>query len=156
MKLKILLLAALTAILSLGAVEIHLAHKENQPMVVKDICKLARKNDYWKVAFLTGEYEQIVFMSVSPKTNPNNEIGMEKHPFDQAILIVDGKGEVELNGKTSEVKKEDLIFIPKGTEHNVINLEHKKPLKLISFYSANDIPIGTVYTTKTEEEAQKE
>lgn len=122
-----------------------------QSMVITDLLGLAKKNTAWKTAVITGEQEQIVFMNVSIRTNPKNEIGDETHAFDQAILIVEGNAQCVLNGKTSHVKSGDLIFIPRGTLHNVINLEKDKDLKIISFYSATDMPTGVTYKTKAEQ-----
>lgn len=124
---------------------------EFQPMVAKQFLEQAKKNNNWKTAFATGKQEQIVFMNISPVTNPNNEIGVEVHQFDQAILIVEGKGEVVLNGKTTMISSGDMIFIPQGTSHNVINLDKKKEMKLISFYSQTDIPKGAAYKKKADQ-----
>jgi quercetin dioxygenase-like cupin family protein len=122
---------------------------EIRPIVAKKIFEEAKKNNNWKVAFATGKQEQVVFMCVSPATNPTNEIGMEVHPFDQSILIVEGSGKAILSGKETAVQSGDLIFIPIGTEHNVINTS--KELKLISFYSGTDIPSGAVFQKKSDE-----
>lgn len=51
----------------------------------------------------------------------------------------------------SLVNAGDLIFIPQGTDHNVINLDQNKPLKILSVYSDNDIPDKADYKTKAEE-----
>jgi quercetin dioxygenase-like cupin family protein len=120
-----------------------------EPLIVKNVAEVAKKNTNWKVAYATGEQEQIVFMNVSTKTNPKNEIGVETHSFDQTIWIVEGQARAVLAGNESIVQAGDLIFIPKGTEHNVINIG--KELKLISFYSMTDIPAGSVYKTKTDQ-----
>ncbi len=126
-------------------------YSKMQGVVIQNLLEKARKNDSWKMALITGEEEQIVFMNISPWTNPNNEIGMETHAFDQVILIAEGTGQSVLNGKTSQVKGGDLIFIPKGVLHNVINQGKDKPLKIISFYSATDIPKDSIYKTKADE-----
>jgi mannose-6-phosphate isomerase-like protein (cupin superfamily) len=118
------------------------------PMVAQDIFSQADQNDNWKLAFATGKQAQIVFMNVSPSTNPNNEIGMETHAFDQVIFITQGNGQAVLNGKTSVIQKGDMIFIPLGTAHNVINLNKDQPLKIISVYSETDIPAGSVIPKK--------
>lgn len=123
-----------------------------QPQVIEKVAQKAKDNTDWKRAYVTGRHEQIVFMNISRQTNPKNEIGMETHPFDQVILIVEGKGKAVLNGKTSFVEEGDLIFIPKGAKHNVVNLSSDKPLKIISFYSDTDIPKGSVYKTKADEQ----
>lgn len=121
------------------------------PMTTTALTEKAIANTNWKTAFATANHAQVVFMNVSPATNPKNEIGMETHPFDQVIIIAAGHAKVELNGKTSMVNTGDMIFIPQGTAHNVINLNQNQPLKVISFYSSNDIPANSSYKTKADE-----
>lgn len=121
------------------------------PMVMQKIFDTAKKNENWKTASATGKQAQIVLMSVSPQTNPNNEIGMETHQFDQVILVADGEAKAILNGQNYTVKTGDLIFIPQGTAHNFINLNQKRPLKIISFYSLNDIPPNSSYSKKSDQ-----
>lgn len=121
------------------------------PMVSAKLFEVAKKNTNWKVAYATGEHAQVVFMSVSPQTNPKNEIGMETHPFDQVIFVVSGKGKAVLNGKEEAVAVGDMIFVPKGTPHNVINLNKTEPFKIISIYSDNDIPAKAEYKTKADQ-----
>ena len=117
------------------------------PMVSPKVFDAAKKNTNWKFAYATGEHAQVVFMSVSPQTNPKNEIGMETHSFDQIIFIVSGKGQAVLKGKPEVVNIGDMIFIPKGTPHNVINMNPAEPLKILSVYSDTDIPANAVYKT---------
>ncbi|WP_423063817.1 cupin domain-containing protein [Candidiatus Paracoxiella cheracis] len=122
----------------------------NPAGVTPKLLNVAAQNTNWKVSFVTAEHGQVVFMNVSPITNPKNEIGSETHKFDQMILIVQGRGKAVLDGKTSTVTAGDMIFIPEGTVHNVINLT-QKPLKLISFYSDRDMPANTVYAKKSDD-----
>lgn len=122
-----------------------------QPVVAQAVMDQAAINPHWKAAFITGKNEQIVFMNVSLKTTLNNEIGMEVHPFDQLIFIVQGKAIAILDGKENLVSAGDMIFIPEGTAHNVINLDRDVALKLVSFYSSTDIPSGAIYKTKADE-----
>lgn len=119
--------------------------------VVTPIFEKAQKNNNWKIAFLTGKKAQVVFMNITPKTNPKNEIGMETHKFDQIIIVVEGNGKAILNNKTSMINPGDMIFIPQGTPHNIINLNEKIPLKIISIYSDTDIPAHAVYKKKSDE-----
>lgn len=146
-----LLCIALSAAASLGAARA--ADALSPASVTPDLFEAAEKNENWKTAFQTGTQMQVVFMNVSPATNPKNEIGMEKHPFDQVILIVEGKGEAVLEGKRLPFAEGDMIFIPKGTEHDVVNTSKKGELKVASFYSQTDIPAGSVYKTKADEPA---
>lgn len=148
---EVLLVLALIFTMPMDSAEKETINNEIQPKVVTRFLEKAKKNTNWKTAFVTGQHEQIVFMNVSPMTNPDNEIGMETHPFDQVILIVEGRGKAVLAGQTSNVKEGDMIFIPQGTHHNVINLDQAKGLKLISFYSETDIPRDAVYNKKADE-----
>lgn len=121
-----------------------------RPLITYDVLSKAKFNDYWKVPKARGEHLQVVFMSVSQETNPNNEIGEETHEFDQIILIVEGQAEANLNGEISPVTVGDMLIIPKGTPHNLKNLNASSALKLISIYGEQDIP-DTIFKTKKDE-----
>lgn len=150
-KIALLVICLIVGGVSLNARERKVADDNIEPMVIEQLVIQAKKNSNWKMAVATGKYEQVVFMNISQATNPKNEIGPEVHPFDQVILIAKGKANAVLNGKTSTVKEGDMIFVPTGTPHNVINLDAKEDLKIISFYSATDIPKNVVYKTKASE-----
>lgn len=150
--LSILLTIGLMPIASLAQSEnMKSENKDIHPMITHQLFEKAKANNNWKSAFVTGKHHQVVFMNVSPSTNPKNEIGMETHPFDQIILVVEGKGKADLAGEMSEVSSGDMIFIPQGTPHNVINLNQTDNLKIISFYSDTDIPASSTYKKKEDE-----
>jgi len=119
-------------------------------VISSQIFEMAKKNENWKLALVTGKDAQVVFMNITPKTNPNNEIGIETHQFDQVIFVVEGQAKSVLNGKNSTVTVGDMIFIPQGVPHNFINLNAKKPFKIISIYSATDIPENAAYKRKSD------
>ena len=119
-------------------------------VISSQIFEMAKKNENWKLALVTGKDAQVVFMNITPKTNPNNEIGIETHQFDQVIFVVEGQAKSVLNGKNSTVTVGDMIFIPQGVPHNFINLNAKKPFKIISIYSATDIPKNAAYKQKSD------
>jgi len=145
-----LCLFSFTPTLSFAETQANPANSQISPVITNQIFQAAKKNDNWKFAAVTGKNAQVVFMSVSPQTNPKNEIGMETHKFDQVIFIAEGNAKAVLNDKTSIVKSGDMIFIPQGTPHNVINLNSNKPLKIISVYSETDIPANSVYKTMSD------
>ncbi len=121
-----------------------------QAGVSNQIFDKVKQNENWKLAFFTGKDAQIVFMNITPATNPANEIGMETHKFDQIIFVVEGNGNAILDGKPTLVKSGDMIFIPQGVAHNVINMNKNKPLKILSVYSATDIPANSTYKKKSD------
>lgn len=123
---------------------------DSSAIVSNQIFDKVKQNDNWKLAFLTAKDAQIVFMNISPSTNPNNEIGMETHKFDQIIFVVEGNGKAILDGKTTTVKSGDMIFIPQGVEHNVTNSNTNKSLKILSVYTSTDIPANSVFKKKSD------
>lgn len=60
------------------------------------------------------------------------------------ILLVEGDGMVLLGYKTIELKRNEVIFVSKGTPHKIIN-KGRSPLKVLSiqapFYDGSDIVI---------------
>ncbi len=126
------------------------ANNKINAVISSNVFEMAKKNENWKLALVTGKDAQVVFMNITPKTNPYNEIGLETHQFDQVIFIVEGQAKSVLNGKKSTVTAGDMIFIPQGTPHNFINLNVKKPFKIISVYSATDIPENAAYKQKSD------
>jgi quercetin dioxygenase-like cupin family protein len=126
------------------------ANNKINAVISSKVFEMAKKNENWKLALMTGKDAQVVFMNITPKTNPNNEIGLETHPFDQVIFVVEGQAKSVLNGKKSTVTAGDMIFVPQGIPHNFINLNVKKPFKIISVYSATDIPENAAYKQKSD------
>lgn len=144
------LLSTLIATSSFASSEESLVDNKINAVISPKIFEMAKRNENWKLALVTGKDAQVVFMNITPKTNPNNEIGMETHKFDQVIFVVEGQAKSVLNGKNSTVTAGDMIFIPQGIPHNFINLNAKKPFKIISVYSSTDIPENAIYKHKSD------
>ena len=78
------------------------------------------------------------------------DIGEEVHPqTDQVLVFVDGQAEAQLDGQSSTVGPNDLVFVHAGTRHNFINIGDE-PLRLITIYAPPEHPPGTVEQTKDE------
>jgi len=111
-----------------------------------DIVAAAWSNDAFRREILTGEHEQVVVMTIPP----GGEIGEEVHPdTDQLLSFIDGRGEAELEGQTSEVGPNDLVFVRAGMRHNFRNTGDS-PLRLITVYAPPEHSPGTVHQTKAE------
>jgi Cupin domain len=68
----------------------------------------ARENENFRETLATGEFSQIVLMTLQP----GEEIGEEVHTGDQILLFVEGEGEAVIEGETSPVQANDLAFVP--------------------------------------------
>ncbi len=111
-----------------------------------NIYEIARKNSNFRTVVDTGKQAQVVVMSIPE----GGEIGMETHKtIDQTLIFMEGTGKGILNGKSFEVKANDLVFVPAGTQHNFVNTGHE-PLKLFTIYAPPAHRPTTVHKTKAD------
>ena len=90
---------------------------------------------------------QLVLMSLKPL----EEIGAEVHPtVDQFFRFEAGEGKVVMNGEETLVKDGDVVVVPAGTQHNVINTSTIADLKLYTIYTPANHPEGTIHATKAD------
>lgn len=110
-------------------------------------------NDNFRKVLYTGKHAQLVAMSLLP----GEEIGMEVHEtVDQFFRFESGEGKAVLNGEETLFKADDVVIIPAGTNHNIINTSATDKLKLYTIYSPSNHPEGTVHATKTDAMAAEE
>ena len=60
-----------------------------------------------------------------------------------------GEGKVLINSNEYEVSDGDVIVVPAGAEHNVINVSKSEDLKLYTIYSPAHHKDGIVRVTRT-------
>jgi mannose-6-phosphate isomerase-like protein (cupin superfamily) len=114
-----------------------------------DIIAAAWSNEAFRRVVVTGEHEQVVVMTIPP----GGDIGEEVHPgTDQVLAFVDGRGTAQLDGRSSVVGPNDLVFVHAGTRHNFLNTGDV-PLRLITIYAPPEHAPGTVHQTKADAEA---
>ncbi len=112
-----------------------------------DIEDLTKKNSFFRQVLYTGKYTQLVLMNLKP----NEEIGMEVHEtVDQFFRFEEGEGKVIINDTEYEVKDGDVVIVPAGSQHNIINTSENEELKLYTLYSPPNHPDGTVHETKAD------
>lgn len=116
-----------------------------------NIEKETLENDNFRKVLFTGPQSQLVVMSLKP----GEEIGKEIHDdHDQFIRIEEGKAEVIVDKETKILNDDEVVIIPAGLEHNVINVSETKNLKLYTIYSPAEHPEGIVLKTKAEADAK--
>lgn len=115
-----------------------------------NIEKLTLENTFFRQVLFTGKYCQLVLMSLLP----SEEIGMEVHAtVDQFFRFEEGQGKAIIDGVEYLVGPSDVVIVPAGSQHNVINVLTDKALKLYTLYSPPNHPDGTIHKTKVEAEA---
>jgi mannose-6-phosphate isomerase-like protein (cupin superfamily) len=115
-----------------------------------DVQKLAMENDFFREVLYTARGGQLVVMNL----RPSEDIGMEvHHDVDQFFWIVKGTAKTVLNNEQGQVAIGEVLIVPRGTDHNIINASSSEPLKLFTVYTPPNHPDGTVHKTKAEAQA---
>jgi mannose-6-phosphate isomerase-like protein (cupin superfamily) len=108
-----------------------------------------KENANFRKVIFTGQYLQLVLMSLKP----GEDIGMEVHDtVDQFFRFDQGEGKVVIEGAEFDVTDGDSVVIPAGSNHNIINTG-SGDLKLYTVYTPPNHPDGTIHKTKQEADA---
>lgn len=112
-----------------------------------NISKVTLENENFRKVLFTAPHSQLVVMSLLP----NEEIGMEVHPNnDQFIRIESGEGKAILDGVEYILNDDDVVVIPAGTNHNIINTSASHLMKLYTIYSPANHPEDRIDKIKPE------
>lgn len=115
-----------------------------------NINETALTNNNFRQVLYTGEHSQLVLMSLKP----GEEIGSEVHPDnDQFFQFESGTGTVVVDDTSYEVTDRNLVVIPAGAQHNIINFSETEDLKMYTIYSPAHHKDGILRVTKAEAEA---
>ena len=113
-------------------------------MYHEDIKQLTKENTNFRQVLYTGQYSQLVIMSLKQ----GEDIGEEVHEkVDQLLFIVEGEGEAVIEDEIFGFDEHDVLFVPAGTRHNIKNTGDKE-LKLYTIYSPPEHEDGLVQETK--------
>ena len=107
----------------------------------------AVENSNYRKVLYTGEHMQLVLMSIKPGDEIGNEIHLKS---DQFFRFESGKGKCTVNETVYEVSAGDVVLVPAGAKHNVINTDLTTDLKLYTIYAAPNHKDGIIRSTKKE------
>lgn len=106
-------------------------------------------NDNYRKVLYTGKM-QLVVMSLKP----GEDIPAEVHDdIDQFFRIEEGEAYIKVDDQEFNLKDDEIIIIPAGTEHYVKNTSQDKDLKVYTIYTPAEHPPETVHKTKAEADA---
>ena len=110
------------------------------------------ENKKFRKVLYTGKHLQLVLMSLKV----GEDIGAETHPDnDQFFRFESGSGKCVIDGNEYKVKDGDVIVVPAGARHNVIN-EGVNELKMYTLYGPPNHQDGTIRNTKEDAEKMDE
>ena len=109
-------------------------------------------NNFRKVLY-TGKHLQLVLMSLKP----GEDIGEETHPGnDQFFRFEGGSGKCIIDETEYAVTDGDVVVIPAGAKHNIINSDAKTDLKMYTLYGPPNHKDQVIRATKEDAEKMKE
>ena len=118
-----------------------------------NIEKATVENGNFRKVLYSAKHCQLVLMSLKAK----EEIGMEVHPDnDQFFRFEKGQGKAIIDGNEYILADGDVIIVPSGAQHNIINTSETEELKLYTLYSPAHHKDGIVRATKEEAEKNEE
>ena len=118
-----------------------------------DIEKSTKENQDFRRVLYTAKHMQLVLMSLKP----GEEIGSETHAeVDQFFRFESGVGNCIIDGTVHKVTKGDVIIVPAGAVHNVINTSSDRDLRLYTIYAGPNHKDGVVRATKQDAEEKEE
>ena len=107
------------------------------------------ENENFRKVLYTGKHIQLVLMTLKV----GEDIGSEIHTGnDQFFRFESGSGKCVIDSNEYQVKEGDVIVVPAGARHNVIN-EGADELKMYTLYGPPNHQDGTIRNTK--EDAEK-
>lgn len=115
--------------------------------------ELTTQNNFFRQVLYTTKDMQLVLMSLKAQ----QDIGFEVHgENDQFFRFEKGMGKVIVADKEYEVGDGDVVIVPKGVRHNVINTSTVDDLKFYTIYAPAHHKDKTIHKTKDEALASEE
>lgn len=126
----------------------YLLQSEIQDPYYDNIEELTLANRNYRHVLYTTNNLQLVLMSLRPQ----EEIGSEIHPTtSQFIRVEKGVGKAVIDGKNYKLEDGDVVVIPPGAKHNIINISPHAPLQLYTIYTPPNHPPKTLQPTKPDD-----
>jgi mannose-6-phosphate isomerase-like protein (cupin superfamily) len=115
--------------------------------------KATLENTNFRKVLYTSEHLQLVIMSLLP----GEDIGSEIHKdTDQFFRFEQGHGKCIINENEYNFENGDVVVIPAGAKHNIINVDPVTELKMYTIYTPPNHKDGIVRSTKKEAETNEE
>ncbi|PYH95058.1 AraC-like ligand binding domain protein [Aspergillus ellipticus CBS 707.79] len=124
---------------------------KSEMVYLPDVMSPNRSFGVFRKVLHTGLYSQFVAMEIPV----NGEIGDEIHTVDQVLIFTHGTGKAIVAGKEQQVKQNDVVIVPAGTQHQFLNVG-STPLEVVTIYSSAEHDPRTVNDTKAQGDAQED
>jgi mannose-6-phosphate isomerase-like protein (cupin superfamily) len=118
-----------------------------------NIEKATTENANFRKVLYTSSHLQLVLMSLQPGEQIGSEV---HHNVDQFFRIEEGNGIFMIDAKEYTIQQGDVVIVPAGARHNIINVDDASALKMYTIYGPPNHKDGTVHLTRAKAEKSKE
>jgi mannose-6-phosphate isomerase-like protein (cupin superfamily) len=108
-------------------------------------------NANFRKVLYTSKHMQLVLMTLKPGEAIGEEVHKEN---DQFFRFESGTGKCIINETEYDLKDGDVVIVPSGAKHNIINTSSATELKMYTIYAPPHHQDGIVRATKVEAEAE--
>ena len=109
-----------------------------------DLKTMAKENKAFRRVLDTGKFGQLVLISL----RKGEDLGEEMHPMvDELYYVLDGEGEIKIDGKTLPFDEHGVMLVPAGAKHDIINTG-KEDLKLFAMFTGRLYPETEMVPTR--------
>jgi mannose-6-phosphate isomerase-like protein (cupin superfamily) len=116
-------------------------------MMKFNIFEVTQENENYREVLATGVDSQIVIMRIKPGEDVGEEVYQE---VDQIVVVVDGKAEVTEGTETDVLGPEEMVFIPAGSRHNMVNIGDTD-LKIFTIYAPPEHDVDDLVEEKSQD-----
>ena len=114
-----------------------------------NIEKETLENSNFRKVLYSAKHMQLVLMSLKPGEDIGEEIHTEN---DQFFRFESGTGKCIIDGNEYSISDGDVIIVPSGSLHNIINTGDSIDLKMYTIYAPAHHKDGIMRATKKEAE----
>jgi mannose-6-phosphate isomerase-like protein (cupin superfamily) len=98
--------------------------------------RLSERGGGYDVAHTSPGLEIGVYVLVAPE--PDRQVS---HAFDEVYVVLDGEGEIEVQGVTRPIARGQAVFVPAGADHRFHAYENELTL-LVVFNGPHSAALG--------------
>jgi len=95
--------------------------KNNCIFNLKDIGKKNFEDRWVKFAFGPRGFKNTRNLNLGIVNFAGNKVSLNhRHDVEEALYVLSGNGKIKIAGKIHDLKKDDFVFIPVDTDHQII------------------------------------
>ena len=81
-----------------------------------------------------GVADPLFWGSCIASVRPSEATDPHSHDEEETFFILNGRGEITVDGRSDLVERGDVIYLPRNNNHTIRNLSDSEPLEFLNIY----------------------